>query len=169
MSWVRDFPFVGGGHWEDMITDWPVSWTLPITGFLPLSPSLECAFCWPYPVPEDIALRHDVTLRPSGWYMWLNPVKTSTQTFKILGDGCRDLLALLQPKMTLYISSFTHQTCHLPIWYGPASFFGVSLPSGVGLVPGYTLEAPKEECCEPTSFLCIHGILISNFSPLYLE
>lgn len=43
----------------------------------------------------------NVSLRLSGWYMWLKPVKASVWAFKILIGGLRDLLVLQLLKTSL--------------------------------------------------------------------
>lgn len=55
-----------------------------------------------------------VLLRPSGLYMWLNPIKTSIWTLKIQVGRCRDLL-ISQPPKTSLISDFPRSLKQAPI------------------------------------------------------
>ena len=71
---------VGGDLWQDMTTSWPMSTTWAIGGShpsatlgdytLPTLPTVGAAF-------KHAALRECVLLRPSGCYMWLDPVQAS--------------------------------------------------------------------------------------------
>lgn len=56
-------------------------------------------------VSQDAALREELVLRPSGQWTWLSPGKATTYIWKILEDGCRDLLVLRQPKTGLGVPS----------------------------------------------------------------
>ena len=79
------------GHGENMIADWSKSWTqtiggsssLPVLGMytLPTVPTVGA-------VPRTRTWENKVLLRPSGQHTWLNPVKASLWTFKILAGGC---------------------------------------------------------------------------------
>ena len=95
--------FVGEGHWEDMaagprhseaphplsILEIYVLLTIPIVGATSRMQPWESK----------------VLLRPSGLNIWLNPVKASIYTFKILVGRCRDLFILWPPK-TSFVNKF---------------------------------------------------------------
>ena len=76
---------------------------------------------------KDSNLREQCVLRPSGWYMWLNLVKASIETFKILTGRCGVLLIFWPPKVN-FTSKFPCLS-HLPptSLEGSASFFSLSL------------------------------------------
>ena len=72
---------------------------------------------------------NSVFLRSSGLRMWLNPVKISIETFKILAGRGGDLFILWRPKTSLIckFSCFLNlPPVHLEC---SASFLGLSLPS----------------------------------------
>ena len=74
----------------------------------------------------------NVLLRPSRLYMWLNPIKASMWTFKILEGRLQNSIHLLVPKTNL-IWKFPCLLNLLPTnleWL--ASFFHLSLPSVYG-------------------------------------
>ena len=120
---------VEGGHWEHMTASQPSNWTWAFGRFsfphpcfwemyvLPIVPILD-ATSGTQPWDRNV-------LRPSGLYLWLNPVKAFIQTLKILAGRCRDLL-VLQPLKTSLIHKSPCLLKLLPTnleW--SASFFGL--------------------------------------------
>lgn len=113
---------VGEGNQEDMAANWPSNRTWTFRGssllFCSHSGSIFLGRCL------ERAL-----LRPSGWYAWLNPVKTSIWTSQILAVGCGDLQVLWQHQTSL-VSKFPY-LLNLPPnsleW--AASFWDLSFPS----------------------------------------
>lgn len=120
-SWRRSLrahdclnPQTGPGHLEDSPSPTLVfeMYVLPIVPILDATSGTQ---------PWE----RNVLLRPSGLYLWLNPVKAFIQTLKILAGRCRDLL-VLQPLKTSLIHKFP---CLLKLpptnleW--SASFFGL--------------------------------------------
>lgn len=106
--------------------------------------ALECVFYLSSPIPEaDPRIQHwdrNVVLRLSGLGTWLNPVKSSIQTFQILAGRCRDLFILRLPKTGL-VSKFPCLS-NLPSttleW---SVYFFLSLPS---LYQGWFQITPRK-------------------------
>lgn len=68
---------VGGGHWEEVTTSWPKSWTMGIRGSSIPPMSLECTFCSPSHSGRPFRTQpweSTVVLRPSelnvDWTQW---------------------------------------------------------------------------------------------------
>lgn len=101
---------LGGGHQEDMIASWPVSW--PCSRQL-LLPSLILAMRILSTVAtggvafRDPPLREQCVVGTIVRYMWLNPVKASIWTFSIMVGRYRRYLFVLWPPKTslLYVKS----------------------------------------------------------------
>ena len=131
---------VGGGHQEDRITHWPSIWTPAVRDFSPPSLFLEYKF---YPPFSQLKLFSKVQtwetmalLRPSGLNMWLNSVKSSIQTFKILVGRFRDFLTLQLPKTSL-LCTFPCLLNLPPINLGwSSSFSDLFLPSMYNMEEG---------------------------------
>lgn len=90
--WRR--PSRGHNHWLTLMLDpgyWRLLITSPVLGMciLPTVPTWE-----PF---SSRSLESNVLLRPSGPCTWLDPVKVSKNTFKILTGGHGDLLVLQLP------------------------------------------------------------------------
>lgn len=81
----------------------------PTPGVLGLTPTVPMLGAVSRPQPWE----SNVLLRSFGWYMWLNPVKASVYTFKILVVECRDLL-ILQPPTSMDWSAPSVSPC--PLW-----------------------------------------------------
>ena len=140
--------FVGGGHWEGVTTSWPVIWTLAIGGSSPSPLSLECTFCLRFPQQELFSRTQpwdsNVLLRPSGLDTWLNFVKSSMQTFKILAGACGDLLLLWLPKISLVHKFSCLLNPPLTNLEWSVSFLGLFLPSVYGD------QFPNQHCAFPS-------------------
>lgn len=114
---------------KDVIIGWSISCTWAIGGSSPPPLSLECGLPLLSPFPEAAARTqpwdNDVVMRLSGWYTWLNPVKTSIETFKIWQW---DLLISLLPKTSLIYKFLLFLK---PVTYPgvAACFFRLLLPS----------------------------------------
>ena len=133
-SYTTSCIVVRRGHREDETSGWPESWPQAIRGSSAPPPSLKCTFYPLFPQREPFSRTQSweskVLLRPSGQYIWLNPVKVSIQTFKTLASGREDLLIVLPlPKTSIICKSpcfFNLPPSNLR-WF--TSFFGLSLPS----------------------------------------
>ena len=94
--------------WEINHGQWELSTPSPF-----LEMCVLLAFSSPRSCSKDRALNRNVLLRLSGLGTWLNPVKASIYTFKILASGCRILFILQLPKISLIsflIKSATYQS-----------------------------------------------------------
>lgn len=81
-------------------------WTLQLdpgnlTPSLVLGASILPAFPTPEGVPRTLPWDSKLSLRPPGLNMWLNRIKASVRTFKILAGQCGDLLIAWLPKTSL--------------------------------------------------------------------
>ena len=84
-----------------------------------------------------------VLSRPFELYTWLNPIKASTQTLKILGARCTELLIMPLPKTSI-LSSLGLLNLPPTNLEWPASFFSLSLLIVYGgLVQNFTRETPE--------------------------
>lgn len=72
---------------------------------------------------------NNVLLKPTGLYMWLNPIEASTETLETLAGRCRDLL-ILWPHKTSLVCKFPG-LLKVPCTNLEQSgfFFSLSLPS----------------------------------------
>lgn len=68
----------------------------------PIPLSLECTFCPLFTL--GVVFKVNVVVWPSGWYMWLNPSKVSTLTFKL--QQARIVCAYLHPPKTSLVYKF---------------------------------------------------------------
>lgn len=128
------FIVVGKGHWEDKTSDWPESWTQPITGSSAPPSSLKSTF---YPPFTQQALfsrmqswESKVVLRPSGQYSDWTQLRPLWKLL-VLAGTCRYLLTLHScARQASGVSSLTYQTCHLATCSGlPIGlFFSLRVP-----------------------------------------
>lgn len=94
---------------------------------LVLGASILPAFPTPEAVPRTLPWDSKLSLRPPRLNMWLNRIKASVRTFKILAGQCGDLLIVWLPKTSLkcmQIPLLIKPTTHPPEW--SASLFGLS-------------------------------------------
>ena len=134
---------------------------------------LECKFCSLFPQLGSFSRIHpwenNVLLKPYELNTWLNPVKTSTETFTILSGGVGINLSCGHLRQPSYVSSLVYLICHLPFWSGLSLFFGFSLHSiswvqfqiSPGKVPKFQINN-WQASQETEKWTWIKGILRGN-------
>lgn len=127
--------YVGrGSHWKGISTGWPSSWPQG-TGDFPHSSALGMYGLTPILTVEAVwrpqPWEREVLLRASELCMWLNPIKASLSTFKILTVGVEIYVTWLGGQ-AWYVPRLLNPS--LPIWSSFPLSSGSSCPVRVGLV-----------------------------------